>query len=192
MAAPRKEKEGFEPLRATVEQMGMGIAQVSLDGKWLMISHRLCEILGYCENELLQTSFEIFFRLPHFLANPRGHKCVPAEDIAGSMIEDRVTRQDGATIWLRTAFSTIRDESTGQPRALLLLVEETTFQKNVEQDRRELAERVMRAQETERSRIARELHDDIGQSLAIVPTENSISLKKNEVKELWGANHSVC
>jgi PAS domain-containing protein len=61
MAAPRKEKEGFEPLRATVEQMGMGIAQVSLDGKWLMVSHRLCEILGYCENELLQTSFEIFF-----------------------------------------------------------------------------------------------------------------------------------
>ena len=104
MAAPRKEKEGFEPLRATVEQMGMGIAQVSLDGKWLMVSHRLCEILGYCENELLQTSFEIFFRLPHFLANPRGHKYVPAEDIAGPMIEDRVTRQDGATIWLRTVF----------------------------------------------------------------------------------------
>ena len=34
-----------------------GIAIVGLDGKWLLVSKSLCNILGYTESELLKRSF---------------------------------------------------------------------------------------------------------------------------------------
>src|SRR5215211_4726540 len=38
--------------RAIFEQAAAGIAQVALDGRWLRVNGRFCEIVGYTEQEL--------------------------------------------------------------------------------------------------------------------------------------------
>jgi signal transduction histidine kinase len=51
---------------------------------------------------------------------------------------------------------------------LMLLSAMTTERRKMERSLREIAQKLIRAQEGERERIARELHDDIGQQLAFV------------------------
>ena len=58
-------------------------------------------------------------------------------------------------------------EFDGQP-CVLTVAEDITERKQAELERTGLSRRLMTAQEAERSRIARELHDGIGQSLALL------------------------
>ena len=58
-------------------------------------------------------------------------------------------------------------EFDGQP-CVLTVAEDISERKQAELDRTELSRRLMTAQEAERRRIARELHDGIGQSLALL------------------------
>lgn len=51
-------RESEERFRATFSQAAMGLAHVSLDGRWLRVNQKLCEITGYSEEELLRLTFQ--------------------------------------------------------------------------------------------------------------------------------------
>src|SRR5579859_2451329 len=55
MAAMHRTESQF---RATFEQAAAGMAHVALDGHWLRVNQRLCEIVGYSKDELLQRTFQ--------------------------------------------------------------------------------------------------------------------------------------
>ena len=63
--------------------------------------------------------------------------------------------------------SPILDES-GQPRYLLCIAEDITERKQSEEALRRLAGRLLTAQEAERRQLAREMHDDLTQRLAVL------------------------
>ena len=44
--------------RATFEQAAVGVAHVSLDGKFLRINDKFCEIIGYSQDEMLTMTFQ--------------------------------------------------------------------------------------------------------------------------------------
>ncbi|WP_313951294.1 transporter substrate-binding domain-containing protein, partial [Accumulibacter sp.] len=54
-AALRDSEESF---RATFDQAAVGIAQVEPDGSWREVNQRLCDIVGYSREELLQLTFQ--------------------------------------------------------------------------------------------------------------------------------------
>ena len=39
-------------LQAIFDQAAVGISQISLDGAWLLVNNRYCQMLGYSEAEL--------------------------------------------------------------------------------------------------------------------------------------------
>jgi PAS domain S-box-containing protein len=47
-----------ERFRATFEIAAVGIAHVALDGRWLRVNDRICEILGYSRERLLSLTFQ--------------------------------------------------------------------------------------------------------------------------------------
>ena len=51
-------RESEERFRATFEQAAVGISHVGLDGRWLRVNNRLCEITGYSRDELLAMTFQ--------------------------------------------------------------------------------------------------------------------------------------
>jgi signal transduction histidine kinase len=82
----------------------------------------------------------------------------------------RVLRPDGSVIWLEANGRGFFD---GQGRMLRIIgiVADVTESKLAEEALAGVSRRLIEAQEQERARIARELHDDIGQRLALLTIE---------------------
>jgi two-component system sensor histidine kinase UhpB len=82
-----------------------------------------------------------------------------------------VTHKDGSIVWTETYMSVLRDRD-GQPVGIVGAVRDITERKTYEQalkrsesQLRLLSQRVLQIQEDERARIARDLHDQLGQEL---------------------------
>ena len=89
-------------------------------------------------------------------------------------LEERVMRADGELRHLLSQGAIIVDETGESPRMVGVCLD-ITERKHAEQRLREythrlqgLSQRLLEAQETERRRIARELHDQIGQDLSVI------------------------
>jgi PAS domain S-box-containing protein len=93
-------------------------------------------------------------------------------DNRGFSIDERIVRPDGEVRQLRSHGEVVRDES-GRPLKMVGACIDVTEQKNAESALRAaarnlqaLSRRLVEAEEAERRRIARELHDRVGQNLS--------------------------
>jgi len=95
---------------------------------------------------------------------------VMAERIAKtgfSSLEYRITRPDNSIRWIRSRSFPICD-ADGKSYRLAGIAEDITERKAAETAVRDYSRRLLNAHESERMKIARELHDDIGQVLTAV------------------------
>jgi PAS domain S-box-containing protein len=76
-------------------------------------------------------------------------------------------RKDGSTVWVSSKVDFIRD-SEGRIVELIGVLHDITERKAVEARLRSLSRHLVSLQENERRRVARELHDEIGQSLTVL------------------------
>ena len=95
--------------------------------------------------------------------------------------EFRVVLPDGA-IRDATAMGKCYYGPHGQPQRMLGITMDITERKQAERELRELSGHLIAAQEEERARIARELHDDLSQRLALLAVElQTLNRVANEV-----------
>ena len=120
--------ESEDRFRATFEQAAVGIAHVGLDGRFLRVNHKLCDILGYTPAELMGLSFQEI-TAPAFLAADleNVHKML-ANELTTYCMEKRYVRKDGGLIWANLTVSLAR-EPTGQPKYFISVVEEIAQRK---------------------------------------------------------------
>lgn len=57
-ALERALQESEQLYRTTFELAAVGLAHVSPEGRWLRVNRKLCQIVGYSEEELLQLTFQ--------------------------------------------------------------------------------------------------------------------------------------
>jgi signal transduction histidine kinase len=98
---------------------------------------------------------------------------------ANFQIRYRVLRPDGNTIWLEHSGHALFDNK-GRMLGTVGMVKDVTERKRMEEALEKVSGQLIEAQEKERRRLARELHDDICQRLAI------LSLKIAKVSKGWG------
>ncbi len=186
---------------AVYEHLGVGVAQLTLECRLLTANSHLCELLGRSKQELVQKDLREFF-LPEGLwpECKAGLDRLIAGEIRQYSTNMSVIRPDGKQVWVTVVFSLVRDDITNSPRSLTAVAKDiTSFMQatqslqDAEVARDELSRRMMSAQESDRTRIARELHDDIGQSLAVLkvqmlrsgkPVSNHPQLKHANLEEL--------
>jgi PAS domain S-box-containing protein len=84
--------------------------------------------------------------------------------------EWRVVWPDGSVHWVAGRWQVLMDES-GEPSRVVGADTDITNRKRAEEALADMTRKLVDAQEQERARIARELHDDIGQRLALLAVE---------------------
>jgi PAS domain S-box-containing protein len=85
-------------------------------------------------------------------------------------LEYRARRPDGSIRWVHAKGRGYYDK-LGRPLRMVGVHVDVTERKQIESDRSELSGRLIQAQELERTRLAREIHDDFCQRLAVLSIE---------------------
>ena len=84
-------------------------------------------------------------------------------------VEYRMIAKDGHLVWLRNVVSVSRQD--GRPKTVTGFSIDISESKEREDALRHLSGRLIHAQEEERRRVARELHDDLNQRIALLSIE---------------------
>lgn len=176
--------------RTVFEQAPFGIALTDLDGRLLEISPALHKMLGYSREELHRM---ILAKFSHpddadscqelFRDLAQGRRQAFEKD-------NRYLRKDGRLVWGRLTVSVVRS-LLEQSQFAIVIVEDINDRKRSEEEirayqeqLRALASEISLVEERERRRLATDLHDHIGQTLALT------QIKLGEIKE-WAEGTPV-
>ena len=193
-------KESEATTRALLETAAQAILAVDAHGKIVLANRMTGEMFGYNPVDLLGQPHEILLperhrawharRLSDFTAHPEGRALGGAISLVGCRrdgtefpIEVSQSTVPSMRGWLSVSF--ISDITTRKQAEMAL--------RHSEQQLRELAGNLLTAQEDERRRVARELHDDVTQTLAFLSIElgklagelpDSLATKRDRVRAL--------
>jgi PAS domain S-box-containing protein len=153
-----------ELLRVFVKNVPAAVAMLDADMRYLQVSDRWCTDYLHGRAEILGHShYEIFPDLPE------RWKEVHRRALQGETLRDDEDRWDGqdGTHWAR---SEVRPWTTadGAVGGILILTEDITRRKQMEEALSDLSRKLIESQEQESARIGRELHDNICQRVALL------------------------
>jgi PAS domain S-box-containing protein len=144
--------------RGTFENAGVGIAHSNFEGRWLRLNEKLCAILGYTREELLQKTFrditypeDLPASLDHLGRLLRG-------EVSGYSLEKRYVRKDGSPVWIDLSISLQRDAG-GTPAYLIAVVQDISERKRLEGELRQAKEAAEAASRAKSDFLAHVSHE---------------------------------
>lgn len=165
-----------ERFRALFEQASVGVALESMGGEILHANPAFVRLLGYTEQELKAMRCEQFSHpddegveigLFHELREGRR---------SSYQVDKRFRNSRGEWVWARVSVSLLK--SGGKTPLVVGFVEDINEKRRADERLREakaeleeLAGKLLGAQEQERLRISRELHDDVGQRMSLITSD---------------------
>jgi PAS domain S-box-containing protein len=180
-------RDSEERFRTIFENAGVGAALVDGEGRPIKCNPALERMLGYTEGELRHMVFTEFTHPDDIDLDWNRYRELVAGKRDKYEIEKRYITKDGQVMWGQLTVSQVQNQDGTLTKYMVGLVADITERKRAELDlkvahdqlTRELAERtraeaeivrlserLITAQEEERTRIARELHDDLSQQIA--------------------------
>ncbi|RIA47687.1 PAS domain-containing protein [Dichotomicrobium thermohalophilum] len=126
-----REIEAENRFRATFEQAAVGMAHVGLDGRFLRINAKLCDITGYSREELQQLTFQEITHPDDLDADLNLANQLWAGTIPFYQIEKRYLRADGSYVWINLTASAGRDPN-GQLNYGIAVIEDISAKKEAE------------------------------------------------------------
>ncbi|MEM1393235.1 MAG: PAS domain S-box protein [Cyanobacteria bacterium P01_H01_bin.150] len=134
-------REREEAFRAIFENAAVGIAQVSLDGKFIKVNEQFCQIVGYSKSQLLELkcseithpdSMTEYLNCYQELANNR---------IDTFSMEKAFIKKDKQKIWTNLTASAVR-EISGEIKYIIGVVEDISVRKLAQKQMRVANERL--------------------------------------------------
>jgi PAS domain S-box-containing protein len=152
--------------RELFENAHDAICVQDLEGNIIAINRACAQLTGYAEEELRGMKVSKFFSEESLRGRREIERRLLQGDALDQPYEQRLVRKDGTEAILKLTTSLIiRD---GQPNGFQHIARDITEEKRLEENLRFYLQQVTRAQEDERKRIARELHDDTAQALVVL------------------------
>ena len=139
-------KESEERFRGAFDYAAIGMALVGLEGQWLKVNRSLCEMIGYSEQELLQTDFQTITH-PDDLATDLGYvQQLLNGEISFYQMEKRYFHKQGRLVWILLSASLTRDHKNA-PLYFISQIQDISDRKATEAALRESEERLQLALE---------------------------------------------
>jgi diguanylate cyclase (GGDEF)-like protein/PAS domain S-box-containing protein len=124
-------RETEEHFRNAFDYAAIGMALVSPQGAWLRVNRSLCELIGYSEQELLDSNFQAVTHvddLGNDLANL--YRLMQGETPT-SQVEKRYVHRLGQIVWALNSVSLVRD-SDNNPAHFIFQIQDITERKRAE------------------------------------------------------------
>ena len=109
----------------------MGVAHVALDGRWVEVNDRLCQIVGYAREELQSKTFQDI-TYPADLANDLEYmRGLLAGEISSYTIDKRYLRKDGTVVWIGLT-AALRRDAGGKPLYFISIIRDISARKEAQ------------------------------------------------------------
>lgn len=127
--------------RHTFEQAAVGISHVSLDGQFIRLNQRFCDIVGYSQAELINLSFQDITHPEDLAADLAQVQMLLAGEIQTYAIEKRYIPKHGVAVWVNLTVSLVKD-AVGTPQYFISVIEDINKRKQAEEALRQNEERL--------------------------------------------------
>ncbi|MBO3462698.1 PAS domain S-box protein [Aetokthonos hydrillicola Thurmond2011] len=126
-------RESEQRFRRTFEQAAVGMSHVSLNGRFIRINQRFCDIAGYTQAELETLSFQDITHPDDLATDLANLQKLLAGEIQTYSMEKRYIRKDSSIVWINLTVSLVRYQS-GEPKYFIAVIEDITDRKHAEQE----------------------------------------------------------
>ncbi len=146
-------RQSEERYRRTFELAASGLAHIGMDRRFLRVNARLCEILGYSEQELLGLTGRQISHPDDLDAINAQRPRLYAGEIDAVRLEKRYLRKDRSVVWVAFTMTVERD-AAGKPQYEIAVFDDITTRKQAEMALCESEERYRQTFELAASGIA--------------------------------------
>jgi PAS domain S-box-containing protein len=161
-------QESESRFRAIFEQAAVGMADSSLDARFIRLNQRFCAIMGYSREELLGLTFREITHPDDMARDQQLVEQLLRGELSSIAVEKRYLRKDGGVVWANLLLSLHRSAS-GDPVHFVAVVEDITRQKRADEERRNLERQLLQAQKMESvGRLAGGVAHDFNNHLMVI------------------------
>jgi len=155
--------------RSLVDILPDGVGMIDLDGRVADANPQAVAMLGFADRE------ELLRKSVLDLIQPEDHERFKAN--MASALETGVMRNEEYTMIRKAGqrfavelSAAVSANAEGRPLGLVMVARDITEHKRAEEELRNVSRRIIEAQEAERLRVARELHDSSGSAAGVPAT----------------------
>jgi PAS domain S-box-containing protein len=118
--------------RSTFDAAPVGIVHVGLDGEWLQINQRLCDLVGYSREELQGAGAQRLMGADEVAGEAEAFQQMVDGKLNRHVVDEkRYRRKDGGFVWARVNMSVHRD-AAGEAQHFILVIEDITERRTLE------------------------------------------------------------
>ena len=140
-------RESEERFRGTFENAAIGIANVDFEGRWLRVNQRLCDIVGYAREELLQKTYQEITYADDLSTSIEKFAQFTQGEVPTFSLQKRYVRKDGSTVWVEL-FESLQRDAAGKPAYGIVMIQDISERKRLEEELRESEHRWRNLTET--------------------------------------------
>jgi PAS domain S-box-containing protein len=191
-----EQRRAEEALRASEERFrtafaraATGMLLVDLEGRFIEANAAYCAMTGYTQAELASLTFLAITHPEDVQKCATPFNQLLAGQFPSYVLEKRYIRKDGSVVWVRISSMLVHD-AKNLPSHIVTVVEDITERKRAEEELSALSERLLRVQDEERRRLARELHDSTAQNVAALCMNLGVVSESAELLD-WPAQKAL-
>ena len=166
-------RETEKRFRKIFQEAAHGMSLVDMDGSILDVNPAFLKMLGFNKNEVIGKSFKALLLPEDAVKSGRLFQELCGGKRDSFSRETRYRHKDNRVVWGQATVSLLR-AAGGAPQYVIAMIADITHRKKAEEDisayqeqLQSLASELSLTEERERHRLATDLHDHIGQALAV-------------------------
>lgn len=141
-------RESEERFRTIFEQAAVGVARGSIEGHFLEVNDKFCQIVGYSREELYYVTFREITHPEDRSLDERKLQRVLKGGMDNYEIEKRFIRKDGGSVWVNLYTNAVRNHD-GRIKYAIAIATDISERKKIEAEREKLQNQLNQAQRLE-------------------------------------------